>query len=182
MNVHIDADHSRALPGRPTAHSTGQGQEGLSGSSQLSREIRIRMVSRSLGRNPWLELQDVIPRANTWPLLVRRKFWCSNLTYPDRCFIAAFGFQNGVSPDLLCDVLYFTNNRMNARKEIKIRDLYNYWEGDTEEVRLRRSRYFAFDFVIGRVVDLNGQPRVYGDNVPPTGNTSVGRVETRYHC
>lgn len=162
---------------------SSQDVQGRGRQVQQSGSVQVGVVRRSLHENPWIQLQEVVPAASQWPELMRRKFWCSNLAYKDRVLIAAFGFQNGIDPDLLVQCLYFVNSYFNADKEYRIRRLYEYWSGDSPDVVNRRSRYYAYDFVVGRVVDLNGQNRVPGDNAPfPVTRDNVQRVSTGYHC
>lgn len=87
--------------------------------------------------------------------LLRVKVLYSQLRYADRCYIAAFCFQNGVSPEVVGDFLWL-NRHCTDRKRSKVLCLFEYWGLDGEEGRRRRSRYNAYDIVIGRICDLNG--------------------------
>lgn len=107
--------------------------------------------------NNWLLLQDVIGPADTWPAGMRRKFWVSPLDYRDRLYFAALGFGNGISPQLMCDVLAEVNPNCTASKLRKISDLYKYWGVRGVEGQRRRSRYFTYDFILGYMVTLSGE-------------------------
>lgn len=115
-----------------------------------------------------------------WPGLMKRKFYCSNLHYKDRACVAAFGFINGWTPELLCGFLKLVNPAAIERKLQKIRDLYLYWDFENltddvqrDEVEERRCRYFAFDLILGRVVDLEGHNR-HGRDEPVVLPPGVG--------
>lgn len=141
------------------------------------------MALRAFLNNPWLRFQDIVPP--NMPQLVRTKIWCSNLEYRDRAFLAAFFYANGVSPDLASEVLYFCNTYANRDRVRKILDLFIYWDHPVEGFD-RRSRYYAFNCILDRVVDLNGNPRppalfIY----PPIGEARVQRDRDNarhYHC
>lgn len=133
--------------------------------------------------NPWLLLQDVLPPATQWPALTRRKFWCSNLNYADRAYLAAFGFLNGVSPELLIEVLQFCNTAATPQKLIKIRDLYSYWSVPGILGVQRRSRYYSYNFYFNFVTDLNGFPRVnIVRNINSNNNPVLRNYNINYHC
>lgn len=107
----------------------------------------------------WLDIQRILPNADLWPSIVRCTFWRGTLNYRDRVLLAAFGFFNGVDPEFLCAVLretnpfHSTNNKLN-----KIKELYNYWEGDDIIHHERRQRYYTYSFYHKRLVTLNGDP------------------------
>lgn len=82
-------------------------------------------------------------------------YWrCSNLGYNDRVYITAFAFLNGLDSAHLIDSLSAIHWTMNLSKEIKIRDLYNYWNNPVYGFD-RRSRYFTYCFGHNRICDLN---------------------------
>lgn len=87
--------------------------------------------------------------------LLRHKVLFGPLSYRDRLYIAAFCFQNGVSPYILETMIYLNNNATRVKVN-KMCKLYEYWE-DPEHGRERRERYWAYDLVIGRICDLNGK-------------------------
>lgn len=88
--------------------------------------------------------------------LLRCKIIIGLLRYTDRCYIAAHCFANGIHPQLIIDSLWLNPNcsLIDVRK---IYDLYKYWTGDTDEIRGRRSRYYAYNLAVGRICDLNGE-------------------------
>lgn len=132
--------------------------------------------------NPWLVLQDILPNANQWPGPTRRKFWCSNLNYNDRCYLAGFGYLNGVAPDLLIETIQFCNTASTPVKLRKIVDLYNYWSDPVEGFQ-RRTRYFSYSFYFGFVTDLNGLPRInVNRNRNPNNHNIVRNIGNTYHC
>lgn len=88
--------------------------------------------------------------------LLRRKILFSQLNYVDRVYIATFCFQNGVSKDIVESFLWM-NKHCTVRKCRKVLDLYSYWEMDGEEGLNRRRRYNAFNIVVGRICNLNGE-------------------------
>lgn len=105
----------------------------------------------------WVDFQDIIGDANTWPAIVRYKFWCSDLGYRDRAFIAAFAYCNGAPPQMLIDTLAVINRRSTPVKLRKILDLFVYWDHPVEGFN-RRERYFSYDLILRRLVTLNGTP------------------------
>lgn len=107
----------------------------------------------------WRFVCDMLDERQNWGKLIRRKLYCSNLSYKDRAYIAAFGFSNGIAPGVLTDAIAFVNRAATPQKLRKIEDLYVYWEGEGELYRERRRRYFAYNIIVGRVLDLNLEPR-----------------------
>lgn len=86
--------------------------------------------------------------------IVRTKVYCGTLEYRDRCYIAAFCYQNGIAPNILEEALWINVNATQLKVN-KIIALYYYWS-DVREGFVRRSRYFAYSYHFGRVVSLNG--------------------------
>lgn len=109
--------------------------------------------------NPWLAVQDLIGPKENWPSFIPNYMWCGPLDYKDRVVIASFFYQNGVSAEFLIEVLEFVNKqRLTVKRAAKILELYKYWS-DPIEGFARRTRYFAFDLVVRKVLDLNGRVR-----------------------
>ena len=46
-------------------------------------------------------IQYVIGLANRWPYMIRRLFWTRNIYHLQRIIVCAFGYVNGLYPDLL---------------------------------------------------------------------------------
>lgn len=116
----------------------------------------ILMASREsvLAWNLFIDILSCVPtRLNR---IIREKVLYSQLNYADRCYIAAFCFQNGVSPYVVGDFLWM-NSHCTQSKRRKVLDLYNYWSLESDEGYRRRSRYNAYDIIIGRICDLNGE-------------------------
>lgn len=112
--------------------------------------------SRRQSAQAWNFFCDIIshipPRIER---LLREKCLYGPLNYRDRVYIAAFGFKNGVSVDTIFEMLYL-NPHCTYAKVKKIVDLYPYWASEDEVGHDRRSRYWAYDIIIGRICDLNG--------------------------
>lgn len=115
-----------------------------------------RFLNRREFVQSWNLFTDTI-RTIPWRIekLLRRKILFEQLNYRDRVFIAAFCFQNGVLPDTLSNMLHLNENA-TASKINKIVALYTYWSADNPTGQERRSRYWAYDIIIGRICDLNG--------------------------
>lgn len=116
-----------------------------------------RIPSRREAAISWNFFCDVIwsipPRIHQ---LLRQKCLFGPLNYRDRVYIAAFAFQNGVSPEVVYEML-FLNTCCTVRKAKKVVDLYPYWSRPGDVGEAARSRYWAYDIVIGRICDLNKQ-------------------------
>lgn len=140
--------------------------------------------------NPWLRIQSRIGSAEYWPADIRRIIWCSYLGYRHRIDIVTFAIVNGIRVGELVELVQFCNPRgATATHTRKIRDLFPYLTtGD------RPSRYFAFDLISRRVVNLDGSDHIAPEyfrplNNPPLRERRVGdRVLYRgkspvgYHC
>lgn len=87
--------------------------------------------------------------------LVREKVLFGPLHYSDRAYIAALCFQNGISPNTLNDMVYLNPNASPVKAK-KLTDLYSYWSEAGEVGVRRRAVYWAYDVIIGRICDLNG--------------------------
>lgn len=107
----------------------------------------------------WIAFTEYLDENQRWGLLMRRKMVCSDLRYRDRAYIAAFGFSNGINPELLTDALAFVNSHCTPQRVRKIHDLYDYWTGNSDEHIERRRRYYAYNINHRRVLDLNWQIR-----------------------
>lgn len=101
--------------------------------------------------------------------LLRQKCLFGPLNYRDRVYIAAFGFKNGVSIETLFEMLHLNPNCTYAKVK-KIVELYPYWSSVDEVGQERRSRYWAYDIIIGRICDLNG-------NVVSDARSSYSRLQ-----
>lgn len=148
------------------------------------RRFRQHARDDRISANPWLRMQEVLGSASNWPQIIRRKIWCSNLRYADRAFLASFGFANGCPSDLLVDVLKFCNTHATEVKCQKIIALYGYFGQDSEEGDRIREKYYAFNLIIGRVLDLNRNirtvfPAPSGVNI---GRSRQSRSDLNYHC
>lgn len=153
-----------------------------------------------LPNNPWGDIQRAVGNADTWPALLRFKFWCSNFyNYRDKIDIAAFGFINGCNPNLLCRALRFCNYSADIDFFRWIHYWYTLWsrlDGHGEDAR---SNAYGYNLRVRRVTNLNGEwdedapfgraaPVVEGFHPPanPRGpnipRTAVDARARGYHC
>lgn len=107
----------------------------------------------ALAWNLYCEFLDMCPPRIS--RLVREKVLFGPLNYRDRVYIAAISFKNGMSPNTVNDMLYLNRNASPIRAK-KVTDLYSYWNEPGEVGERRRSLYWAYDVIIGRICDLNG--------------------------
>lgn len=108
----------------------------------------------------WQIVRDIYDSTTeNYSRLLRTKTICGPLNYRDRVFIAAFGYYNGVDPNLLKEALYLNNNYTELKIR-KILDLYDYWNGlrcSEGEASTRRSRYYTYSVYHKYFVTLNGE-------------------------
>lgn len=142
--------------------------------------------------NPWLRVQVRIGEASTWPADIRRIVWCSRLGYRHRIDVVTFFLVNGISVQELVELLQFCNPvGATATHTRKIRDLYVY----LQDPRFpdRRRRYFAYDLIRRRVVNLDGTLHEAPEYFQPVRNPPPGQRNNRvpvvrdrspvgYHC
>ena len=102
----------------------------------------------------WRSIQDLIGDANTWPGWIRALFWSSDLKRTDRLKLAAFGYNNGVSPHVLAE--FFSARRCDPKRIVEMIELYDYWDDDMSGLQ-RRAKYRSMDLITGRVTSLNGR-------------------------
>lgn len=104
-------------------------------------------------------IEDFMKPTYCWPAYILNKIMNEMFNYSNRCILGSFFYQNGVSKDVALDFLtmYFQNFIPDSKKN-KFLALWLYWDGDGDlHVGYeRRSRYFAFDLNVGKILDLNG--------------------------
>ena len=127
----------------------------LSGVYALISKLQMLSMSSESLHNAWVMIQDIIGDAGTWPAWIRSLFWTSELHYTDRMKIAAFGYNNGLTPKALSD--FFVLRKLNVKRIGEMLSLYDYWSDKTEGVS-RRARYRSFDLIHRRMTTLNGTP------------------------
>ena len=62
----------------------------------------------------WVLIQDLIGDASTWPAWMRSLFWTTELHYTDRMKVAAFGYNNGLSPKALAQ--FFDARKLDGKR------------------------------------------------------------------
>lgn len=117
--------------------------------------------------NPWLRIQVRIGEASHWPADIRRVLWCSYLGYRHRIHLVTFFYLNGVTLLELVELVRFCNPVGSTQSHIRrIIDLYVYIQNNPRV----RDRYFAFDLILRRVVNLNGLAHLAPPNFLPLAN------------
>lgn len=158
-----------------------------------AREIRDRLVHDRDGRNIWLSILrgDIFFAPDTWPRLMRRKVWCSNLGYNDRLYIASYFWKNGMDVWNFNSLIRFCNSAWTVEKAMKMFVLYKGWTENTPHADNQRSRYYTFCHYHNEVHSLNCTLRLAPDgNVRQRGTPRQreelferARSQRRgYHC
>ena len=111
-------------------------------------------------KNPWLLLQDLIGKADRWPLYIRRMFWDKDLTDVKRLKLVSFCYQNGVSEYVLHSVLERTiKESYTADRRRQIKAKYKYFDDPIEGYN-RREKAYALDLIKNKVLTFNGNERL----------------------
>lgn len=163
---------------------------------RLRKFLALRDREERISSNPWLLLQEYIGPADSWPAIVRKKFWCSDLRYRDRAFFASLIYGNGLPVEEVINCLRFTNSAASVKKLNQIRAVHS-WLGDESEAgALRRHHYYYYDFFSRSVLTLNGERRastglrfsstslnLFASSVDEQPHLPASTVvETGYHC
>lgn len=121
----------------------------------------IAILRRKMN-NPWLFLQMMIGEANSWPHFIAKAFWDGSFNDHNRMVVVNFAYRNGVSEELLHDVLSFTLKRNYTRdRRANVAYRYAYFD-DPMQGAERRSRAYSFDTTIKAVTYLDGQVKPKG--------------------
>lgn len=124
----------------------------------------VGITGRERG-TPYEEWLYSIPEASL-PELIKCKIFKSECMYRDRCFFAAFMYQNRTwfTPDQFLRALRFCNISASEARLEQIRGVFLWFEdaerrlADGHET-MRLCQYFAYDCTARRVLDLRGHVR-----------------------
>jgi len=105
-------------------------------------------------KNPWLLLQDLIGKADRWPLYIRRMFWDEDLTDVKRLELVCSCYQNGVSEYVLHSVLErIIKESYTAGRRRQIKGKCKYFNDPIEGYN-RREKAYALDLIKNEVLTL----------------------------
>lgn len=108
--------------------------------------------------NPWIILMDYLPTKRI-PRESRRPFFEKNYSYTVQLHATTFAYSNRIPSKILCDALaWHYKDQFTIVRRRKIHALYQYFN-DFHDGFSRRSRYFAYNVVHNKVIDLNLQIR-----------------------
>ena len=103
----------------------------------------------------WTDLQDIIGKANLWPLKIRKLFWTRNVKHFDRLLIAAFAYVNGLNPVVFmewADLIQMCRDQAARNHFIAIFKLFE--EG-------RNYRLYAYNVTLNQYQYIDGSVHHY---------------------
>ena len=102
----------------------------------------------------WMEIQDIIGKANLWPLRVRRLFWTANLKHFDRIIVCAFVYVNGLNPCVFLEWAYLLNLGRDQ-------SAYRHFEALFKLFENKNYNLYAYNVTNNRYEYLDGSVRHY---------------------
>lgn len=100
-------------------------------------------------------LEGIYPFPSGLKRLLRCKILFSLLNLPDQIYIISHMYLNHVHPQYIVDALWLNNNCTLAKVKMFINFFKSLW-GNSRAINERRSAYYAFNIILGRISDLNG--------------------------
>ena len=100
----------------------------------------------------WSDIQDLIGKANLWPIFIRNLFWSKNIKHYSGILICAFVFVNGLNPIVFlqwCDLRGMCRDN-SSRNEIV--SLLNAFESNPSKYN-----YYAYNVHFNRYETLSGR-------------------------